>query len=78
MPACRLAAVRNAAAPKLVFEPSSMRYCEHPNCYAMLATLPGARRTRTCTAHAGQRPPEETWKETAARVRDLFGWRRAR
>jgi hypothetical protein len=78
MPACRLAAVRNAVASKLLTEPSRLRYCEWPDCYAMLATLPGARLTRTCTKHAGQRPPEESDAEKAERVRVLFGWQKPR
>ena len=61
-----------------LFEPSCLRYCEHPDCYAMLATLPGARRTRTCNAHAGKRPPEESDAAKAERVRKLFGWRARR
>lgn len=51
-----------------------IRYCEHPPCYTLLLTTVGARRTRTCTAHAGQRPPEESDAEIAERTRKAMGW----
>lgn len=50
------------------------RYCEHPTCSTLVVAMPGTRRTRTCTAHAGKRPPEETSKQIAERTRKAMGW----
>lgn len=55
-----------------------LRYCEHPDCYALIVTTVGAKRTRTCSKHAGQRPPEESDQERVERVRRLMGWERPR
>lgn len=50
--------------------------CEHPACATLILTTAGAQRTRTCSAHAGQRPPEEDDAERLERVRREMGWRR--
>lgn len=55
---------------------SVIRYCEHPSCMTLVLTATGATRTRTCMAHAGQRPPEESDQEIAARVCAAMGWQR--
>lgn len=55
-----------------------IRYCEHPVCSTLVVATRGTRRTRTCTAHAGKRPPEESDAEIAERTRKAMGWAKPR
>lgn len=55
-----------------------IRYCDHPTCSTLVVTTRGATRTRTCSAHAGQRPPVESDAEIAERTRVTMGWAKPR
>ena len=55
-----------------------LTWCAVPDCYAMVLVTAGAKAVRTCSAHAGQRPPVETDQERIARVRAVMGWAKAR
>jgi hypothetical protein len=44
----------------------------------MVLQTAGTKDVRTCSAHAGQRPPAEDDGQRIVRVRDLLGWVKAR
>lgn len=53
-------------------------WCAHPACMALIVVTVGAKAkaVKTCSAHAGQRPAEESDQERVARVCAALGWRR--
>lgn len=56
-----------------------IRYCSIPACNTLIFMAPGTRRREpVCTAHAGQRPPEESDAERVERTRRLMGWEKPR
>lgn len=53
-------------------------YCAVPSCSTIIIVTPGAKAVRTCSAHTGQRPADETDQQRIARVCEAMGWRRGR
>ena len=52
--------------------------CAHPTCATLIVVTAGAKQVRTCSAHAGKRPPDEDDAQRIERVCREFGWRRTR